>query len=90
MAHLKAKLAGPNVTWEHPPATAATKKLVAAAQAAPNPDHYPAVVLQQRLGLTVEDDRTTDHLSFARVYLAREDAVGDWSNQFLPQSLILP
>ena len=83
---LKVKLTDPNAMWEHQPPTAETKKLIAAAQAAPNPEHYPAVVLAQRLGLTVEDDRTTDQLSFARVYLAREDAVADWSNQFLPQS----
>ncbi len=83
---LKIKLTDPNAMWERQPPTAEAKRLIAAAQAAPNPDHYPALVLAQRLGLTVEDDRTTDQLSFVRVYLAREDAVADWSNQFLPQS----
>ena len=86
VADLKIKPVDPAVMWEHQPATPETKKLVAAAQTAPNPEQYPALVLEQRLGLTVEDDRTTDQLSFVRVYLAREDAVADWSNQFLPQS----
>ncbi len=43
-------------------------------------------MLEQRVGLTVEDDRTTDHRVFQRVYLNREDAVAQWANAFLPQS----
>ena len=86
LADLKVKADDPDAVWEHQPPTAETRQLIAAAQAAPNPDHYPAVVLAQRLGLTVEDDRTTDQLSYLRVYLVREDAVEHWSNQFLPQA----
>ena len=43
-------------------------------------------MLEQRLAFTIEDDRTTDTRTYRRVFIAREEAVEDWANQFLPQS----
>lgn len=80
------KTLDPNAIWEHQPATDETKRLIAEAKAAPNPDGYSAVILKQKLGLTVEDDRTTDRLAFYRVYISKEDAVQRWANHLLPQS----
>ena len=41
--------------------------------------------MEQRLAFTIEDDRTTDTRTYRRVFIAREEAVEDWANQFLPQ-----
>jgi len=86
VADIKVKMIDPNAVWENQPATEKTKKLIADARALPNPDQHSAVMLEQQLGLTVEDDRTTDRRQFWRVYLTREDALGEWANAFLPQS----
>lgn len=86
IADIEVKMNDPNAVWEDQPATEETKKLIAAAKALPNPDDHSAIMLEQRVGLTVEDDRTTDHRVFQRVYLNREDAVAQWANAFLPQS----
>jgi hypothetical protein len=83
---IKVKMHDPNAIWEQQPATDETKKIVAEAKALPNPDGHAALMIEQRLGFTVEQDRTTDRLTFWRVYLAREGAVEEWANQFLPQS----
>ena len=85
VADIPVKIRNPAAQWEQQPATDATRKMVADARLAPNPDGHAAVVLEQRLGFTVEDDRTTDRFTYCRVYVAREEAVEDWANQFLPQ-----
>jgi hypothetical protein len=80
------KTKDPNAEWEEQPATAQTRKIMADALAVPNPDGHAAIVLDQQLKFTVEEDRTTDQLVFHRVFLAREEAVEDWANCELPQS----
>jgi hypothetical protein len=86
VADIKVKVQKPDAQWEQQPATDETRKIAAAARATPNPEGHSALVLEQRLGFTVEEDRTTDRATFYRVYLAREEAVEDWANPFLPQS----
>lgn len=86
IADIEVKITDPNALWEDQPATEETKKLIAEAKAIPNPDEHSAIMMEQRVGLTVEEDRTTDRRLFQRVYLAREDAVAEWANAFLPQS----
>lgn len=83
---IKVEIRKPDAEWERQPATAETKKIIADARAAPNPDGYAALVLEQRLGFTIEQDRTADRLTFCRVFIARDEAVGEWANQFFPQS----
>ncbi len=83
---IEVKIKDPNAEWEHQPATEQTHKLMEEARAVPNPDGYSAIVLEQKLSLTIEEDRTTDRVNFHRVYLAREEAVDEWANYFLPQS----
>ena len=86
VADIPVKIKDPSEQWESQPATDATRQLVADACAVPNPDGHAALVLEQRLGFTIEEDRTTDTRTYRRIYLAREEAVEDWANQFLPQS----
>ena len=86
VADIPVKIRDPAAQWEQQPATDATRKLVADARSTPNPEGHAALVLEQRLGFTVEEDRTTQRASYYRVFLAREEAVEDWANQFLPQS----
>jgi len=76
----------PKAEWEKHPATEETKKIIAAARATPNPEGHSALVLEQRLGFTVEEDRTTDQLTYWRVYITRDEAAGEWANQFFPQA----
>ncbi|MGB8352346.1 MAG: DUF3857 domain-containing protein [Chthoniobacteraceae bacterium] len=83
---IKVKIADPNVIWEHQAPTEETKRVMAKARAVPNPDGYSAIILDQRIGLTVEDDRTTDRVMYIRVFIAKEDAVSRWANYFLPES----
>ena len=85
-SEIQVKINDPNSVWEHQPATDETKKLVADAKAAPNPGGYAAVILEQRIGYTVEQDRTTDRSLFYRVYIESEDGVSGWANAELPQS----
>jgi len=83
---VKIEIKKPGAEWEQQPATAETKKIVADAAATPNPEGHAALVLEQRLGFTVQEDRTTDRTTFWRVFVARDEAVGEWANQFFPQS----
>lgn len=83
---IQVKIKDPTAEWEHQPATAETQKIIAEARAVPNPEGYSAIVLEQKLGFTVEEDRTTDQLTKMRVFIAREDAADDWANYFLPQA----
>jgi hypothetical protein len=80
------KLNDPNAEWEEQPATDETRKIIAAAKAIPNPDGHAAIVMDQQIKYTVEEDRTTDEVRFHRVYLEHEEAVDDWANYYLPQS----
>ncbi len=86
VADIPVKIKDPSAQWESQPATDAMRKLIADARAVPNPDGHAALVLEQRLGFTIEEDRTTDTRTYRRIYLAREEAVEDWANQSLPQS----
>jgi len=86
IADIEVKVKDPNAVWEEQPPTEETRKLIAEAKSLPNPDEHSAIMLKQEIGLTVEEDRTTDRRLFQRVYLAREDAVSAWANVFLPQS----
>ncbi len=85
VADIPIKIHDPAAQWEQQPATDATRKLIAEARAVPNPDGHAALMLEQRLAFTIEDDRTTDTRTYRRVFIAREEAVEDWANQFLPQ-----
>jgi len=83
---IEVKMNNPDAEWEEQPATPQTRQILAEAQAAPNPDGNAAIVMEQQLRYTVQEDRTTDQVSFRRVYLAHEEAVEDWANCYLPQS----
>lgn len=80
------EIRNPKAEWEQQPATAETRKIMEEARQTPNPEGHSALVLRQGLQFTVEDDRTTDRFTYFRVYIARDEAVKDWANQFLPQS----
>ena len=86
VADIPVKIRDPAAQWEQQPATDATRKLIADAHAVANPDGHAALVLEQRINFTIEEDRTTDTRTYRRVFIAREEAVEDWANQFLPQS----
>ncbi|MEA3188984.1 MAG: hypothetical protein QOD99_2814 [Chthoniobacter sp.] len=83
---IKVPIKNADAEWERQPATDETKKLIAEAAALPNPEGHSALMLEQRIGFTVEDDRTADRFTFYRVFLAREDSVEAWANHFLPQA----
>ena len=82
---IKVEIHKPNDEWETQPATAETKKLIAEAKAAPNPDGFNAVMLEQRLGYRIGDDRTAEDSVLERIYIAKEDGVWRWANFSLPQ-----
>ncbi|HWB61312.1 MAG TPA: DUF3857 domain-containing protein, partial [Chthoniobacteraceae bacterium] len=82
---IQVKINDPKAVWEHQPATDETKKLIADAKAAANPGGYPAIILEQRIGYTVEQDRTADKSVFYRVYIESEDGVSNWADAELPQ-----
>lgn len=82
---IKVEIREPDAMWELQPATPETKKIIADARAAANPTDAPAVVLEQRIGFSVEQDRTTENTSFVRVFIARDEAVSEWANQTFPQ-----
>jgi hypothetical protein len=84
--NINVKLRNPNAEWEHQAATDETRKIIADARAVPNPDGQSAIILDQQIKYTVNEDRTTDEVHFTRVYLARDEAVEQWANYFLPQS----
>ena len=83
---IQIKINHPNAEWEEQPASPETRKLLADAQSVPNPDGHAAIVMEQQVKYTLEEDRTTDEIVFRRVYLAHEEAVDDWANWYLPQS----
>ena len=82
---IKVDIHKPNSEWETQPATAETKKLIAEARAAPNPDGFSAVMLEQRIGYRIGDDTTAENTVLRRVYIEREDGVERWANFILPQ-----
>ena len=83
---IQVKINQPNAEWEQHPATAETKKIIEEARAVPNPEGYSALILEQRLSFTVEEDRTTNRSTYWRVYIARAEAVEEWANQFFEQA----
>jgi hypothetical protein len=82
---IKVEIQKPNAEWEEQPATPETRALIAAARSAPNPDGFSALLLDQRLGYSVGDDRTAEAFVMRRIYIAREDGVERWANFLLPQ-----
>ena len=76
----------PSKVWEEQPATPETRKIIAEAKAVQNPDGYAAIMMEQQIRYRVEEDRTTEEVSYHRVYIAREEAVDEWANNYLPQS----
>jgi len=85
-AAIKVEIHDPASEWERQAATDKTKRIMAEAKAAPNPAGDSALVLEQRQGFTVEEDRTTDRTQSFRVLIAREDAADEWANFSFPQS----
>lgn len=83
---IKIEIKKPDAEWEQQPATAETRKIAADARTTPNPEGHAALLIEQRLSFTVEEDRTTERTTFHRVLVARDEAVGEWANQFFPQS----
>jgi hypothetical protein len=82
---IKVDIRKPNDEWERQPATTETKKLMALARAAPNPDGFSSLLLEQRLGYRVDEDRTAEDFVLRRIYIASEDGVARWANFLLPQ-----
>ncbi len=82
---IKVEIRQPNAEWEKQAATAETKKLIAAAQATPNPEGFASILLEQRLGYKVGEDRTGEDFVMQRIYIAKEDGVARWANFMLPQ-----
>ena len=80
------KMNDPDKRWEHQPATPETKEMIRVAQKVPNPGGHSAVILEQRLGFSVEGDRSSEEHVYFRVYLEKEDAVARWANYILPNS----
>jgi len=84
-ADIKVDIRKPNAEWEKHEATPETKKLIADAKAVPNPDGFNAIMLEQRLGYTVGEDRVVENFVMQRVYLEREDGVERWANYTFQQ-----
>ena len=84
-ADIKVEIHKPNAEWEKQPATPETKKLIDAARATPNPDGFNAILLEQRLGYKVGEDRSAEDFVMRRVYIAKEDGVERWANFMFPQ-----
>jgi len=84
-ADIKVDIRKPNAEWEKHEATPETKKLIADAKAVPNPDGFNALMLEQRLGYTVGEDRSVENFVMQRVYLEREDGVERWANYTFQQ-----
>ena len=82
---IKVEIRKPNAEWERQDATPETKKLMAAAQATPNPEGFASILLEQRLGYKVGEDRTAEDFVMQRIYIAKEDGVERWANFMLPQ-----
>ena len=82
---IKVEIHKPNAEWEKQAATAETKKLIAEARATPNPEGFSSILLEQRLGYRVGEDRTAEDFVLRRIYIAKEDGVARWANFMLPQ-----
>ncbi len=82
---IKVKIHKPNDEWEKQAATPETKKLIEAARATPNPDGFSSIILEQRLGYSVGEDRSAEDFVMQRIYITREDGVARWANFMLPQ-----
>jgi len=82
---IKVEIRKPNAEWEKQPPTAETKRLIAEGRAAPNPEGFNSLLLEQRLGYRVNEDRTAEDFVMRRIYIAREDGVARWANFLLPQ-----
>ncbi len=82
---IKVEIRKPNAEWEAQAPTEETKKLMASARSTPNPDGFNAIILEQRLGYRVGEDRTAEDFVMRRVYIAKEDGVERWANYLLPQ-----
>jgi hypothetical protein len=82
---IKVEIRDPNAEWEKHVPTAETKKLIADASAVPNPDGFNAIMLEQRLGYRIGEDRTAEDFVMQRIYIAREDGVARWANFMLAQ-----
>jgi hypothetical protein len=82
---IKVEIRKPNAEWEKQEATAETKKLIADAKAVPNPDGFNAIVLEQRLGYHVGEDRAAEDFVMQRIYIEKEDGVERWANFTFPQ-----
>jgi hypothetical protein len=84
-ADIKVEIRKPNAEWEKQEATDETKKLIAAARATPNPEGFASILLEQRLGYRIGEDRTAEDFVMQRIYIAKEDGVARWANFRLPQ-----
>jgi transglutaminase-like putative cysteine protease len=84
-ADIKVEIHSPNSEWENQPATDETRRMIEAARAAPNPEGFDAIIMHQRMGYSVGDDRMAEDLVMRRVYIEREDGVARWANFLLPQ-----
>jgi len=82
---IKVDIRKPNAEWEKHEATPETKKLIEDARATPNPDGFNSILLEQRLGYKVGEDRSAEDFVMQRVYIAKEDGVARWANFMLPQ-----
>jgi len=82
---IKVDIRKPNAEWEKHEATPETKKLIADARAVPNPDGFNAIVLEQRLGYRVGEDRSAEDFVMQRVFIEKEDGVERWANFTFPQ-----
>ena len=84
-ADIKVEIRKPNAEWEKQAATDETKKLIEAARATPNPEGFASMLLEQRLGYRIGEDRTSEDFVMQRIYIAKEDGVARWANFRLPQ-----
>jgi hypothetical protein len=82
---IKVEIRKPNAEWEKQAATVETKKLIEAARATPNPEGFASILLEQRLGYRIGEDRTAENFVMQRIYIAKEDGVARWANFDLPQ-----
>ena len=80
------KINDPDKRWEHQPANPETKEMIRVAQQVPNPGGHSAVILEQRIGFSVDGERSSEEITYFRVYLEKEDAVARWANYILPSS----
>ncbi|HEV3026544.1 MAG TPA: DUF3857 domain-containing protein, partial [Planctomycetota bacterium] len=82
---IKVEIHSPNSEWESQPATELTREMIDSARATPNPGGFSAIIIHQRMGYSVGDDRMAEDSVMRRVYIEREDGVARWANYLLPQ-----